>query len=386
MNHAVVLVAICSAIVGISYGMHSPIVPVFAREQLAADYSQVGLIGAVNYLPYMFAPFFVGILLDRLNKSYVLLCGILLNVFSIFILSSVQSTLEVMLYRSLAGVAHALFWPSSEVLISINSAPERRVKNISVFIAAWILGFMVGPIIGKLILNAFDYYALFQLSAATMAIGIVPSVLLRSYGWPAVQKDLEVVRVSSIEVAKEIANHPRLAGVILYYAITFGVVLAVYPAYMSDASLTTEDIELMFFFFGISRFATLLLLLVTRISRYGELALALAVSTTAVGMIISFSSTSLLSFAVSIALFGLSTSIFYPVSFSLVTMDTPSGHVGSKLGVYNTLFGVGWTTGPIVAGFASDAFGSGSPYLTFFIIGSTFAAAIIIFRKGRKHF
>lgn len=389
MNHAVVLVAICSAIVGTSYGMHSPIVPVFAREQLAADYSQVGIIGTVNFLPYMFAPFFVGILLDRLNKSYVLLSGILLNVFSIFILSTVHSTLEIMLYRAIAGVAHALFWPSSEVLISINSsAPDRRVKNISVFIAAWILGFMVGPLIGKLILNAFDYYALFQLAAATMAVAIVPSVLLRSYGWPAVQKDLEVVRASSVEVVKEIVNHPRLAGVILYYAITFGVVLAVYPAYMSDASLTTEDIEIMFFFFGISRFATLLLLLllVTRISKYGELALALAVSTTAVGMIISFSSTSVLSFAVSIALFGISTSIFYPVSFSLVTMDTPSGHVGSKLGVYNTLFGTGWTSGPILAGFASDAFGSGSPYLAFFIIGTTFAAAIIIFRKGRNHF
>lgn len=386
MNHAVVLVAICSAIVGISYGMHSPIVPVFAREQLAADYSQVGLIGSLNLLPYMFAPFFVGILLDRLNKSYVLLSGILLNVFSIFILSSVQSTLELMLYRALAGVAHALFWPSSEVLISINSsAPDRRVKNISVFIAAWILGFMVGPLIGNLILNAFDYYALFQLAAATMAVGIVPSVLLRSYGWPAVQKDLEVVRASSIEVAKEIANHPRLAGVILYYAITFGVVLAVYPAYMSDASLTTQDIEIMFFLFGISRFATLMLL-VTRISRYGDLALALAVSSTAVGMIISFSSTSVLSFAVSIALFGLSTSIFYPISFSLVTMDTPSGHVGSKLGVYNTLFGAGWMAGPLLAGFASDAFGSGSPYLAFFIIGSAFAAAITIFRKGRNHF
>src|SRR5918996_4186158 len=385
MNHAVVLIAICSGIVGISYGMHSPIVPVFAREQLTADYSQVGLIGTVNFLPYVFAPFFVGVLLDRLNKSYILLSGILLNVFSIFILSTVQSTPEVMLYRALAGVAHALFWPSSEVLISINSStPDTRVKNISVFIAAWILGFMVGPIIGKLILNAFDYYALFQLAAATMAIGIVPSVLLRSYGWPTVQKDLEV-RTSSVEVAKEIATHPKLGGVILYYAITFGVVLAVYPAYMSDASLTTEDIEIMFFFFGISRFATLLLL-VTRISRYGDFALALAVSATAVGMIISFSSTSVLSFAVSIALFGLSTSIFYPVTFSLVTMDTPSGHVGSKLGVYNTLFGAGWTVGPIVAGFASDAFGSGSPYLTFFIMGSTFAAAIIIFRKGRNHF
>jgi MFS family permease len=384
MNHAIVLVAICSGIVGISYGMHSPIVPVFAREQLAADYSQVGLIGTANYLPYMFAPFFIGILLDRLNKSYVLLSGILLNVFSIFILSSVQSTVEVIPYRALAGFAHALFWPSSEVLISINSAPDRRVRNISVFIAAWILGFMVGPIIGKLILNAFDYYALFQLAAATMAVGIVPAVLLRSYGWPAVQKDLEV-RASSVEIAKEIATHPRLSGVILYYAITFGVVLAVYPAYMSDASLTTEDIEVMFFFFGVSRFVTLLLL-VTMISRYGELALALAVSTTAAGMLISFSSTSFLSFAVSIALFGLSTSVFYPVSYSLVTMNTPSGHVGSKLGVYNTLFGAGWTAGPIAAGFASDAFGSGSPYLAFFIIGTTFAAATIIFRKGNNHF
>ena len=86
MNPAIVLVAICSAIVGVSYGIHSPVVPVFAREQLAADYSQVGLIGTANFLPFMFAPFFIGILLDRLNKSYVLLSGILLNVFSIFIL------------------------------------------------------------------------------------------------------------------------------------------------------------------------------------------------------------------------------------------------------------------------------------------------------------
>ena len=103
-----------------------------------------------------------------------------------------------MLYRALTGVAHALFWPSCEVLISINSAPDRRVRNISVFIAAWILGFMVGPIIGKLVLNVFDYSTLFQLATIIMAVGIVPSILLRSYGWPAVQKDLEV-QANSVE-------------------------------------------------------------------------------------------------------------------------------------------------------------------------------------------
>jgi MFS family permease len=181
------------------------------------------------------------------------------------------------------------------------------------------------------------------------------------------------------------ATHPTLAGVILYYAMTFGVVLAVNPAYMSDASLSNQGIELMFFVCGISLFVTLLLL-VTRISKYGVPALAKAVLTTAAGTIISFSLRSLLWFAASIALSCISTSIFYPVSFRLVTMNTPSGHLGSKLGFYNTLFGAGWMAGPIAAGFASDTFGSGGPYHAFFILGSVITAAITIFRKGSNHF
>ena len=378
MNRAVLLVAICAAIVGVSYGMHSPIVPVFARDQLAADYSQVGLIGTVNYLPYMFAPFFVGMLLDRFNKSYMLVSGMLLNVFSIFMLSTVHSVPELMLYRIIAGVAHALFWPSAEVLISTNSSPDRRIKSISTFIAAWILGFMVGPLVGKLVLDAFDYIMLFQLAAIVMAAGIVPSVLLRRHGWPAVQKDLEV-RAGTMQIVREIAVHPTLSSVILYYAITFGVVLAVLPAYMSDASLTSQDIEILFFVFGMSRFATLML--VPRIAGYGVLALALAVSATAIAMLLSFAFTSMLSFAVAIALVGLATSIFYPITFSLVTRDTPSGQIGAKLGLYNTLFGTGWTAGPMMAGLSSDAFGSGTPYFAFFIAGVILAGSIAIKRR-----
>lgn len=378
MNRAVLLVAICAAIVGVSYGMHSPVVPVFARDELGADYSQIGLIGMVNYLPYMFAPFFVGMLLDRLNKSYMLVAGMLLNVFSIYMLSNVESVPEMLFYRALAGVAHALFWPSAEVLISTNSAPDRRVKSITTFIASWILGFMVGPLIGKLVLDVASFAALFQIAAIVMAAGIVPSVLLRRYGWPAVQKDLEV-RAGVVQIAREVTAHPTLSSVILYYAITFGVVLAVMPAYMSEASLTSQDIEILFFIFGIARFATLMA--IPRIAVHGVLALALAVAATAVAMFLSFAFTSFLSFAIAIALVGLATSIFYPVTFSLVTRDTPTGRIGAKLGIYNTLFGSGWTAGPVVAGISSDAFGSGSPYLAFAVAGSALAGSIAIVKR-----
>lgn len=378
MNRAVLMVATCAAIVGISYGMHSPIVPVFARDELGADYSQIGLIGMVNYLPYMFAPFFVGMLLDRLNKSYMLIAGMLLNVLSIYMLTTAQSVPEVMFYRALAGVAHALFWPSAEVLISTNSAADKRVKSISTFIASWILGFMAGPLIGKLVLDVSGFVMLFEIAAIVMAAGIVPSVLLRRHGWPAVQKDLEV-RAGRVQIVREVTDHPALSSVILYYAITFGVVLAVLPAYMSEASLTSQDIEILFFVFGIARFATLMM--VPKIAMHGVLALALAVIATAIAMLLSFAFTSILSFAVAMVLVGLATSIFYPVTFSLVTRDTPSGRIGAKLGVYNTLFGTGWTAGPIVAGVSSDTFGSGSPYFAFFVAGSILAGSIAVVKR-----
>ncbi len=384
-NRAILFVSACAAIVGISYGMYSPIVPVFARDVLGADYSEIGLIGTVNYLPYMFAPFFVGMVLDRVNKAYMLAAGIALAVFSVFMLSTVQSVPEIMLWRALAGIAHAFFWPSSEVLISTNSAAETRVKGIAVFTGAWVAGFMVGPLIGRLVLDTYDYGALFQLAGVAMAAALVPSLMLHRYGRPIVaQREVEFRASSMLQVVKEVAIYPVVSSVLLYYAITFGVVLTVYPAYMREASLTDQDIETLFFVFGLSRFATLYF--VGRLARYGTIALAMAVAATAVGMLISFAFASLLTFAVALVLVGLAISIFYPVTLNIVTRNMPAEKMGERLGVYEALFGVGWTIGPIAVGLSSDAFGSSSPYLAFFIIGSALSGAIALSaaRKGNS--
>ena len=384
-NHAILFVSACAAIVGISYGMYSPIVPVFARDVLGADYSEIGLIGMVNYLPYMFAPFFVGMVLDRVNKAYMLAAGIALAIFSVFMLSTVQSVPEIMLWRALAGIAHAFFWPSSEVLISTNSAAETRVKGIAVFTGAWVAGFMVGPLIGRLVLGTYDYGALFQLAGVAVAAALVPSLMLHRYGRPIVaQREVEFRASSMLQVVKEVVTYPVVSAVLLYYAVTFGVLLAVYPAYMREASLTDQDIETLFFVFGLSRFATLYF--VGKLARYGTIALAMAVATSALGMLISFAFASLLTFAVALVLFGLAISIFYPVTLNIVTRNMPAEKMGERLGVYEALFGVGWTIGPMAVGLSSDAFGSSSPYLAFFIIGSALSGAIALSaaRKGNS--
>lgn len=375
---AIILVAVCAAIMGVSYGMHSPIVPVFAREELGADFSQVGLVGMANYLPYMFAPFFVGMMLDRRNKGYILASGVGLGMFSLLMLSTARSVPEAMVFRGMAGVAHALFWPACEVLISTNSSAEKRVKWIALFTAAWVGGFMAGPLAGRLVLDFFDYRVLFQLSAAAMASALVPAFLLVRHGRPLGTEKHR--RTSLADIKREVTSMPAVSAVLLYYAITFGVILAVYPAYLKTAAITDQDIELLFFAFGIARFATLPF--VQRLAVHGRSALFAAVALTAVGMLISFAFTSVWSFAAALVLIGISTSIFYPVTFNIVTRNVPLDKIGSKLGIYETLFGMGWTAGPLAAGLSSDAFGSSSPYLGFAIIGATLAGAIAVRKKS----
>jgi MFS family permease len=373
-----ILAAASAIIVGIAYGMHSPIVPVFAKEELGANFSEVGIIGLANYLPYMLVPVFGGMLLDRTNKSYMLMAGISLNIVSIFMLSQADSVVEVMALRGLAGIAHAFFWPSTEVIISTNVTPEKRVKWISFFMAAWVGGFMAGPLIGNFVLDFFDQRTLFELSALAISFAMVPAFLLIGHGRP---KSTERHPLPSLaEIKKETMGMPDVSSVLLYYAVTFGVILAVYPAYMKTAAVTDQQIELLFFVFGIARFATLPF--VQRMASRGRPALALAVAMTAAGMAISFAYASIWSFAVALVLIGSATSIFYPITFNIVTKNVPLEKMGSKLGIYEALFGMGWTVGPIGVGFSSDAFGPSSPYLGLAVIGVALSSAIIIKKRS----
>ena len=161
--------------------------------------------------------------------------------------------------------------------------------------------------------------------------------------------------------------------------------LAVYPAYMRKASFTTEDIEMIFFFF-VHRD-----LLLFYCSWQGYLD---TMSLHQHQLCVSYSSGYDYLFSV------LPNSILCSIDCIILAFDqhilpdlpqhcdrnTPFELVGSKLGAYNALFGIGWTTGPIMAKFASDAFGSGSPYLAFFIKGTIFTTAIAGFRKDSNHF
>ena len=145
MNRVIILVNITGLIIGITYGLHNPILPIFAKNIFGATYSELGIIGLVNFVPYMFIPLFVGILLDRFNNGYLLTIGAAINSASIYFLSIAQSIPEIIGFRIMTGVAYAFFWPPCEAIISNESSEQNRVKHISWFIMFFVIGSTTYP-------------------------------------------------------------------------------------------------------------------------------------------------------------------------------------------------------------------------------------------------
>ena len=221
MNRILILVNITGLIIGISYGLHGPILPLFAKNIIGASYSELGLIGLTNFVPYMFIPLFVGILLDRINNGYLLAIGAAINSVSIYLLSIAQSIPEIMGFRVLTGIAHAFFWPPCQAIIANESTEKNRVRNISWFTMFFVIGFMVGPLLGTVILEGLDvtYRILFQITAFILATAIISSLLISKKRISVHQERI------SLSAIKEMKRFPEVIILLIFSTASFGIAI-----------------------------------------------------------------------------------------------------------------------------------------------------------------
>jgi len=375
MNRVLILVNITGLVIGISYGLHGPILPVFAKNVIGATYSELGLIGLTNFIPYMFIPLFVGILLDRVNNGYLLAVGAAVNSASIYLLSIAQSVPEIMGFRIMTGVAHAFFWPPCESIISNESSEKSRVKNISMFTMFFVSGFMIGPLLGSVLLEGADitYRVLFQIAAFILAAAIIFALLASR---KSVKKHHEKFSFSSI---KEMKRFPEVIVLLVFCTSSFGIILTIYPAFLNDSGMSASDILLLYFIFGISRVVTLAL--AGKLARKTSQTLIAGTMAVSAGLAMSVVADSIFTFGIALVLMGFGFSIFFPLTLEIVLSKTRKGISGKIIGAYETVFGMGWAIGPTIGGPITQSFGNESPYLVFCVIGIGVTLFAINFRK-----
>jgi MFS family permease len=363
MNRVLILVNITGLIIGILYGLHGPILPVFAKNVIGATYSDLGLIGLTNFIPYMFIPLFVGILLDRINNGYLLALGAAINSASIYLLSIAQSVPEIMGFRIMTGVAHAFFWPPCESIISNESSEKNRVKNISWFTMFFVIGFMAGPLLGTIFLEGLDvtYRILFQIAAFILAAAIITSLLASR---KKVKNHHGRFSFSSI---KEMKKFPEVIVLLVFCTSSFGIILTIYPAFLNDNGMSATDILLLYFIFGISRVVSLAL--TGKFARKTSQTLIAATIAVSIGLAISMVADSIITFGIALVLMGFGFSIFFPLTLEIILSKTQKKISGKIIGAYETIFGMGWAIGPTIGGPITQSFGNETPYLVFCVIG-----------------
>lgn len=373
MNRFVVLVFVTALVLGVSYGMHGPVVPVFAKDSVGATYAELGLIGMANFLPYMIIPIFVGILLDRINNGYLLTVGVILNAISLYLTSTANTVEEIVAYRLIAGVAHAFFWPTSESILSGDE--ESRVKYISWFIMFFVVGFMVGPLLGSVVLDMVgsDYRMLFQITAFVMAVAMTSSIIASPKASKPVHGGLNLKSFGAI------ARFPVVVTLLLYSTAAFGVILTIYPAFMSDRGMGDNSILLLFFIFGITRVGALLV--AGFLSKRAVHTFAASTILVSAGMGISAIGTSFIDFTIALLLLGFGCSILYPLALEVILSGTKKSASGRMIGAYEAIFGVGWAAGPAINGYTTDAFGEASPYWLFCVLGMMVTVMVVVFRR-----
>jgi len=375
MNRVLILVNITGLIIGISYGLHGPILPVFAKNIIGATYSELGLIGLTNFIPYMFIPLFVGILLDRFNNGYLLAIGAAINSASVYLLSIAQSVPEIMGFRILTGVAHAFFWPPCESIISNESTEKTRVRNISWFTMFFVIGFMVGPLLGTVLLEGLDitYRILFQIAAFILSAGIITSLLASK---KRIRNHHDRFSFSSI---KEMKKFPEVIILLIFCTSSFGIILTIYPAFLNDNGMSATDILLLFFVFGISRVVSLAL--AGKFARKTSQTLIAATIAVSLGLGMSVIADSIITFGIALVLMGFGFSIFFPLTLEIILSKTRKGISGKIIGAYETVFGMGWAIGPTIGGPITQSFGNDMPYIVFGTIGIGITILAIVSRK-----
>ena len=375
MNRVLILVNLTGLIIGISYGLHGPILPIFAKNVIGATYSKLGLIGLANFVPYMFIPLFVGILLDRINNTYLLAIGAAINSASIYLLSIAQSVPELLGFRIMTGVAHAFFWPPCESIISNESTEKNRVKNISWFTMFFVMGFMIGPLLGTAFLENLDitYRILFQIAAFILAAAIITALL-------ASRKRIKVHHERfSFSAIKDMKKFPEVITLLIFCTSSFGIILTIFPAYLNDKGMDATDVLYLFFAFGISRVISLAL--AGKFAKRTSQTLIAATLAVSIGLAISVVADSIITFGIALVLMGFGFSIFFPLTLEIILSKTKKGISGKIIGAYETIFGLGWAVGPTIGGPITQSFGDETPYIIFSIIGVGITILAIISRK-----
>lgn len=336
------------ASLGLSYVF---LIPAFA-EGLGASYLDLGLIGTVRSLPYMFLPVIVGYIGDRFDRSRLYLSSLFVTSAGLLVLAATGTIEGIVLVQLFLGIGFSLFWPLSEALASETAPVHRRTSALGTYGVTWATGFLIGPLAGGLIADAIGFQVAFIVAGITVLVTATVSVAaIRGSG-----KRHQVLQGKD-SAQPEWAFVSKLLPMFMVqvpYGIVFAFIVSIFPGYAVRSGLTTFEVGVLVSGFTFTRIV--MFTLSGRFEKFGERkSAASAFMTMALVLLLIPIDPSFPSLLAGMCVLGVCVGIIYPQTIGYISKHSPSANLGFAVGLYETIFGIGFAVGPFVSGLIAEA-------------------------------
>jgi len=169
---SVVFLCLTVLILAIDDGILNLALPAISQEFQASTSELLWTISAYM-LSFAALLLTMGALGDRFGRKRLFIAGLAL--FGVSSLVAVFSTSMIMLItcRAFMGIGGAIVFPQTlSIIRAIFPDPKERALAIGIWAGAFALGYGVGPVVGGILLERFEWYSIFILNIPVAVIGL----------------------------------------------------------------------------------------------------------------------------------------------------------------------------------------------------------------------
>lgn len=139
----------------LGFGLVMPILPIYARD-FGATGIQLGFLTASFALTRVVSTLPGGWVSDRMGRKKPMAAGLLMYSVVMALYGFSQDVNQLILLRSLQGVASGIVWPVISTMIVDIALPEDRAKALGFYETMHFLGMIVGPGLGGILAGVFN--------------------------------------------------------------------------------------------------------------------------------------------------------------------------------------------------------------------------------------
>ncbi len=356
----------------LGFGISLTFLAVFLHERYGMSATDIGLFFGVMAISRSIFQVVGGELSDRMNRKTLV-------VFAQSMRSLAFLSLAIGIWLDLGvfvvgvnlvfiAVFGAAFQSTANALVSDLLPESKRLDGYAIVRAAGNLGWAVGPAMGGLLLDRFNYATLFVLSGVVLIISA--SIFHFFFNTPETTKSTD--RFSFKDLA-DVRKDPRLLRHVL---LIFALYLVV-AQLMSTLALYTVDwggiskIELGWLYTINGLLVVALQIPVVRMM--GKMRLTSQLALGAIFYVVGYGfmgfADSFMFFAALIVVVTSGEVIMSPASLTLTSRLAPAGRMGRYMGIYGFFVSSGWSLGPLYGGSILDAL-AGRPVAAWAVIAS----------------